>query len=117
MESRSVEAFSTLVLNHLQMLSYLLVTGNQTYESRFSDNGDGTFTNPVVYGDFPDTDIIRVGDDYYMICSSMCLTPGIPISHSKDLVNWQIIGYAYEKLDYANIYDMPNGSSRYNGGA
>jgi beta-xylosidase len=99
------------------MLSYLLVTGNQTYESRFSDNGDGTFTNPVVYGDFPDTDIIRVGDDYYMICSSMCLTPGIPISHSKDLVNWQIIGYAYEKLDYANIYDMPNGSSRYNGGA
>ncbi|CAF1512109.1 unnamed protein product [Adineta ricciae] len=93
------------------------VTPNQIYESRFSDNGDGTFTNPFIWGDFPDTDIIRVGDDYYMICSSMCLTPGIPISHSKDLVNWQIIGYAFEKLDYADIYNMPNGSSLYNGGA
>lgn len=90
---------------------------NQTYESRFSDNGDGTFTNPVIWGDFPDTDIIRVDDDYYMISSSICLTPGIPICHSKDLVNWQIIGYAFEKLDYADIYNMPNGSSRYNGGA
>lgn len=99
------------------MVFYLLVSDNQTYESRFSDNGDGTFTNPIIWGDFPDTDIIRVGDDYYMVCSSICLTPGIPISHSKDLVNWQIIGYAFEKLDYADIYNMPNGSSRYNGGA
>ncbi|CAF1217895.1 unnamed protein product [Adineta ricciae] len=96
---------------------YTLVKVGQTYESRFSDNGDGTFTNPFIWGDFPDVDIIRVDGDYYMVCSSFCLTPGIPISHSQDLVNWQIIGYAYEKLDYADIYNMPNGSSLYNGGA
>ena len=52
-----------------------------------------------------------------MISSSICLTPVIPVCHSKDLVNWQIIGYAFEKLDYADIYNMPNGSSRYSGGA
>ena len=58
-----------------------------------------------------------MGDDFYMVCSTFCLTPGIPISHSKDLVNWQIIGYAYEKLDYADVYNMPNGTFRYNGGS
>lgn len=87
------------------------------YESRYSDNGDGTFTNPFLWGDYPDVDIIRVGDDYYMICSTFCLTPGIPISHSKDLVNWEIIGYAYDTLIGNDVYDMKDGKTRYNGGS
>ena len=48
-----------------------------------SDNGDGTYTNPVIQADYPDPDIIRVGEDYYMVSSSFVAMPGIPVCHSK----------------------------------
>ena len=59
-----------------------------------ADNGDGTYTNPVLYSDYSDPDAIRVGDDYYMTASSFNCVPGLPILHSRDLVNWELIGYA-----------------------
>ena len=58
-----------------------------------ADNGDGTYTNPILYADYSDPDAIRVGEDYFMISSSFCNSPGLPILHSKDLVNWEIINY------------------------
>ena len=58
------------------------------------DNGDGTYTNPVIYADYSDPDVIRVGDDFYMTSSSFSHFPGLPILHSRDLVNWRIIGHA-----------------------
>jgi beta-xylosidase len=58
------------------------------------DNGDGTYTNPIIYADYSDPDVIRVGDDFYMTSSSFSHFPGLPILHSKDLVNWTIIGHA-----------------------
>jgi beta-xylosidase/cephalosporin-C deacetylase-like acetyl esterase len=58
------------------------------------DNNDGTYSNPVIYADYSDPDVIRVGDDYYMTASSFSHFPGLPILHSRDLVNWQIIGHA-----------------------
>lgn len=58
------------------------------------DNGDGTYKNPVIYADYSDPDVVRVGDDYYMTSSSFSNFPGLPILHSKDLVNWKIIGHA-----------------------
>ena len=48
-----------------------------------SDNGDGTYTNPVINADYPDPDIIRVGEDYYMVSSSFVAMPGIPVCHSR----------------------------------
>ena len=63
-----------------------------------ADNGDGTYKNPVINADYSDPDAIRVGDDYYMISSSFNHVPGLPILHSKDLVNWQLIGHALKKL-------------------
>ena len=51
------------------------------------DNGDGTFTNPLMWGDWPDPDIIRVGDEFYMVSTSMHYVPGSPVVRSKDLVN------------------------------
>ncbi|HWJ27774.1 MAG TPA: family 43 glycosylhydrolase, partial [Flavisolibacter sp.] len=51
-----------------------------------SDNGDGTYSNPVIHADYSDPDAIRVGDDYYMVSSSFEDIPGLPILHSKDLV-------------------------------
>lgn len=63
-----------------------------------SDNDDGTYTNPVLYADYSDPDAIRVGADYYMTASSFSNTPGLPVLHSCDLVNWELIGYALKKL-------------------
>jgi len=62
-----------------------------------ADNGDGTYKNPVINADYSDPDAIRVGDDYYMISSSFNHAPALPILHSKDLVNWKLIGHALKK--------------------
>jgi beta-xylosidase len=59
-----------------------------------ADNGDGMYTNPVLYADYSDPDAIRVGDDFYLVASSFAHWPGLPILHSRDLVNWRIIGHA-----------------------
>ncbi len=64
----------------------------------YGDLGNGNFRNPILYTDYSDPDAIRVGDDYFMISSSFCNTPAIPILHSKDLVNWKVINYAVEKI-------------------
>jgi beta-xylosidase len=62
-----------------------------------ADNGDGTYKNPIIHADYSDPDAIRVGNDYYMVASSFNHIPGLPILHSKDLVNWTIIGHALKK--------------------
>ena len=58
-----------------------------------------TFNNPVIYSDVPDLDIIRVGKVYYMVSTTMHLSPGCPIMKSTDLVNWEIVNYVYNILD------------------
>jgi beta-xylosidase len=58
------------------------------------DLGNGNYKNPIIFADYSDPDVIRVGDDYYMTASSFDAVPGLPILHSKDLVNWKIIGHA-----------------------
>jgi len=72
-----------------------------------SDQGDGTYINPVLNGDFSDPDAVRVGDDYYLTASSFTNVPGLPILHSKDLVNWQLIGYALDRLVPEAHYSAP----------
>lgn len=62
------------------------------------DNGDGTYKNPIIYADYSDPDVIRVGDDFYMTSSSFNCIPGLPILHSKDLVNWSIITHALQRF-------------------
>src|SRR5688572_2330058 len=62
-----------------------------------ADNGNGTYKNPVIHADYSDPDATRVGDDFYMISSSFNHVPGLPILHSKDLVNWKLIGHALVK--------------------
>ncbi len=58
------------------------------------DLGNGYYKNPIIYADYSDPDVCRVGDDYYLVSSSFDAIPGLPILHSKDLVNWTIIGHA-----------------------
>ncbi|WP_141675485.1 glycoside hydrolase family 43 protein [Formosa haliotis] len=84
----------------------------QQYVSKVwqSDNGDGTYTNPVLYADYSDPDVIRVGDDFYMTVSSFNCIPGLPILHSKDLVNWEIVNYALEKQIPEDVFNVPQHS-------
>jgi beta-xylosidase len=73
------------------------------------DRKDGTFQNPVLYADYSDPDAIRVGNDYYMVASSFQCTPGLPILHSKDLVNWTIVAHALENLPDARYAEVLHG--------
>lgn len=72
-----------------------------------SDQGDGTYLNPILNGDYSDPDVVRVGDDYYLTASSFTNMPGLPILHSKDLVNWRIIGHAVSQLEPAGHFQAP----------
>ncbi len=74
------------------------------------DNGDGTFTNPVINADYSDPDVCvgPSGDDYYLTASSFQCIPGLPILHSKDLVNWEIINYAVKELEPKEMFDKPS---------
>ena len=69
-----------------------------------ADNEDGTYTNPVLYADYSDPDAIRVGDDYYLVASSFNCIPGLPILHSRDLVNWELIGHALQKQPPFDVF-------------
>jgi beta-xylosidase len=72
-----------------------------------SDNGDGTYKNPIIYADYSDPDVVRVDDDYYMTASSFNATPGLPILHSKDMVNWKIINYALQQQIPLETFNIP----------
>ncbi len=71
------------------------------------DNGNGTYTNPVLYADYSDPDAVAVGDDYYLTASSFNCIPGLPILHSRDLVNWEIIGHALKQQEPRQLFDSP----------
>ncbi|MBK0370750.1 glycoside hydrolase family 43 protein [Flavobacterium agrisoli] len=79
---------------------------NQTLKEEIgiADNGNGTFSNPILHSDYSDPDAIRVGDDYYMTASSFNCIPGLPILHSKDLVNWTLVNYALPKLEPSEVF-------------
>jgi len=80
------------------------------------DNGDGTFTNPLFYDEFSDPDLIRVGDYFYLTGTTMHAMPGLPILRSKDLVNWEFVAYALDKLDLGPAYRLEGGQNIYGQG-
>lgn len=73
--------------------------------------------NPIIFGDVPDIDIIRVGDNYYMVSTTMHFSPGCPIMKSKDLVNWELVNYAYDEIDKGDRFHLLNGQSDYSQGS
>ena len=72
-----------------------------------ADQGNGTYKNPVLYADYSDPDVCRAGDDFYMTASSFNCIPGLPVLHSKDLVNWTIIGHAIRQLPPDSVFSRP----------
>lgn len=72
-----------------------------------SDEGNGMYRNPVLHADYSDPDVCAVGEDYFLTASSFNCTPGLPILHSKDLVNWKIVNYALKKVEPVEYYNEP----------
>lgn len=95
-------AFSLIVLCHLCFSAV-----GQVSSVWVADQGDGTYKNPILHADYSDPDVIRVGTDYYMVSSSFNSAPGVPILHSKDLVNWSIIGHAISRQTPEEIFSLP----------
>ena len=74
-----------------------------------ADNGNGTFSNPLFYDEFSDPDLIRVGADFYLTGTTMHAMPGLPVLHSRDLVNWELMSYAVDRLDLGPKYRLDGG--------
>ena len=87
--------------------------GHQALERYFTDlTGaplDGMYRNPIRRGMFPDPSIVRVDHDYYMVNSTFIFFPCIPISHSRDLVHWEVIGHAIERPEWARLDGLEGG--------
>jgi hypothetical protein len=73
--------------------------------------------NPIIWADVPDVAMIRVGDTYYMSSTTMHMSPGVPIMKSKDLVNWELVRYAYDILDDVDDLNLANGKNTYGRGS
>jgi len=100
MKNIKLTAVSLFALIAIQALS-------QNYVSKVwvADNGNGTYKNPILYADYSDPDVCRVGDDYYMVTSSFNCVPGLPILHSNDMVNWSVVNYALKIQTPRKVYD------------
>lgn len=82
-----------------------------------ADNGNGTYTNPLLYDEFSDPDILRVGEDYYLAGTTMHSVPGLVILHSRDLVNWENISYCFDRFDFDDdAFSLKNGKEIYGQG-
>lgn len=94
----------------LLMMLALPMAAQAQYKSQVwsPDNGNGTYTNPVINADYSDPDVCVAGEDYYLTASSFNCIPGLPILHSKDLVNWEIVGHAVKELEPKQEFDRPS---------
>lgn len=122
LECRQVIAFSAFMI----LLSFTGISGNRNQKgtqdknvpvfSKFVYQGNdqvyndnplkaGEFYNPILQGCYPDPSITRKGDDYFLVCSSFAMFPGVPIFHSKDLVNWTQIGHVLDRPSQLKIQD------------
>ena len=80
---------------HLPIADFLMTPASAPWQP---DLGDGRYRNPVLAADYSDPDVVRVGDDYWMTASSFSHVPGLPLLHSRDLVNWTLVGHALPRL-------------------
>jgi xylan 1,4-beta-xylosidase len=111
--------FHALILCLAVIHPALAATGEDGPGSRrtwIADNGNGTFTNPIFYDEFSDPDLIRVGDDYYLTGTTMHAMPGLPVLHSRDLVNWEFLNYAENRLDFGPECRLEDGKDIYGQG-
>jgi beta-xylosidase len=92
--------------NFARCVITLVLAVNLSGQGWSPDLGNGRYKNPVLFADYSDPDVIRAGDDFYMVASSFNCMPGIPVLHSRDLVNWTLKGHVYDRLPFGK-YDKP----------
>jgi lysophospholipase L1-like esterase len=104
-------AFARLVVDELRRvvpgLAPVLRAAPAPRPAWSPDLGDGTYRNPVLHADYSDPDVVRVGDDYWMTASSFSHVPGLPVLHSRDLVNWTLVTHALPKLVPEEVFRSP----------
>ncbi len=103
-------------MKSLLLLAAFALTAPLTAATWHADNGNGTFTNPLFYDEFSDPDLIRVGEDFYLTGTTMHTMPGLPVLHSRDLVNWELLSYASDGLDFGPAYHLEGGKNIYGRG-
>ena len=96
-----------LLLVGLNFFNHVSIAQTKISKVWISDNGDGTYTNPILHSDYSDPDVVRVGDDFYMTSSSFNCIPGLPVLHSNDLVNWELIGHALNRQIPEEVFNTP----------
>lgn len=92
------------------LIDFPMTSQNQNLTQKHpwsADCGDGNYRNPVLYADYSDPDVVRVGDDYWMTASSFSHVPGLPILHSRDLVNWTLVNHALPALVPQEHFSLP----------
>ena len=89
---------------------WLCVTDIAGAQGWQSDNGNGTYSNPLFYEEFEDPDPIRVGSDYYLAGTTMHMNPAVMVLHSRDLVNWELASYCMERLDLGPAFRLEGGN-------
>lgn len=100
-------------MNYFRLLIILcsscLIAQQKPYVSEVwvADQGDGTYKNPIIHADYSDPDVVQWGDNYFMTSSSFNAAPGLPILHSKDLVNWELVNYALPKQVPIKHFNTP----------
>lgn len=96
--------FIKLVCLMLSLIGCKAAQEKETIHS-FGDQGDGTYINPILNADYPDSDVLRHGDKYYMISSKKHMSPGMIILESYDMVNWRIINHVFDKITWGEEYN------------
>ena len=110
MKTKTIPALLLLAALSLPMMATQTVKKPMGKIVNHEASQTAMFSNPVIWSDVPDMDLIRVGSDYYMVSTTMHLMPGGPIMHSRDLVNWQTVGYLFDKLTDSPKYNMEQGT-------
>ena len=94
----------------------LLVVAVSCSRSNVRDGSGPVAKNPLTMTDIPDNDVIRVGEDYYMISTTMYFCPGAPIMHSRDLVHWRTVSYVFDTLEDDDVYNLRGHRNAYGAG-
>src|SRR5210317_121389 len=99
------------MMNKVILITVFLLTSYSFAQEKSAvwnaDIGNGNYQNPIIHADYSDPDVIAVGNDYYMTSSSFNASPGLPILHSKDMVNWTLINHALPIIEPRTHFEVP----------
>ncbi|MBR3025998.1 MAG: family 43 glycosylhydrolase [Oscillospiraceae bacterium] len=113
---KSVKTTAALLSAAAVLTSAAALPGNNRPDMTASVLAAGQIANPIIWADVPDDDIIRVGDTYYMVSTTMFFSPGAPIMKSKDLANWEICNYVFDTYANGDVQNLTNGKHDYSHG-